>query len=97
MNKYMWLAGALLATMALSEGKPPEFWCRAEPVSPNGDDYLRYALSQAEACDHALEACAAQYRNCEITGCGEWFTDAKLLDGFCLDSEDTALPSSTGK
>lgn len=84
MNKYKWLAGALLlATTALGEGKPPEFWCRAEPTVLNGDDYLRYGLTQEEACGKALQECEKQYRYCEVTGCGEWFDGKTEFKGYC--------------
>ena len=84
MNKYTWLAGALLlATTALGEGKPPEFWCRAEPIVLNGDDYLRYGLTQEEACGKALRECDEHYRYCEVTGCGEWFDGKTEFKGYC--------------
>ena len=47
------------------------FWCRAEPVPVNGDDYLKRAESIEVACAMAVDACEAHYHNCLPLYCGE--------------------------
>lgn len=46
------------------------FWCRAEPVVTNGDDYLREASSIQSACIEAVEECERTYHQCEPKYCG---------------------------
>lgn len=67
---------------AQNPGKPPEWWCRAEPVSPNGDEYLRFGLTAEDACNQAKKDCEDHYINCTIEGCGEWKNDENFT-GFC--------------
>jgi hypothetical protein len=47
------------------------FWCRAEPVVPNGDDYFKKTMKLEMSCEAALRDCQKIYNACEITGCGE--------------------------
>lgn len=54
----------LIATLAT-------FWCKAEPVTTNGDDYLARSSSIEESCYKALKRCEEHYHDCEITHCGE--------------------------
>jgi hypothetical protein len=68
-----------LITTPLLADQGPLIWCRAEPVSTNGDDYLEYGNTEEEACSSALYLCEKHYTNCEVTGCGEW-RDVKSLD-----------------
>lgn len=50
------------------------FWCRAEPVVANGDEYLRRASSIDMACIEAVDACEKQYHDCEPRYCGEGYS-----------------------
>ena len=47
------------------------FWCRAEPVLSNGDDYYRESSSVSTACSDAVAACEVQYNKCEPKYCGD--------------------------
>ena len=55
------------------------FWCRVEPITPNGDDYLIQSDSVQSACIQALEECEGHYGYCKILGCGtndkDFFTE----------------------
>jgi len=68
---------------AQAPGKAPDWWCRAEPISLNGDDYLEFGLNAEEACEKALKACEDHYPNCTIEGCGEWSAGLKNFDCYC--------------
>ena len=46
-------------------------WCRAEPVIPNGDDYLVRGDSIEYSCKEAIQKCEEIYSACEFTGCGQ--------------------------
>jgi hypothetical protein len=72
--------------------KPPEWWCRSEPVSLNGDEYLRYGLTSEEACAKALKDCEEHYKNCTITGCGEWLVGRDVLEGSCDEMYPLSIP-----
>jgi hypothetical protein len=72
-----------VVTTPLLAQQGPLIWCRAEPVSVNGDDYLDYGQTEEEACSSALYRCEKQYSNCEVTGCGEWLTEKSLLSREC--------------
>jgi hypothetical protein len=61
----------------------PTMWCRAEPVSTNGDDYIKYGMTDEEACANALKECEAQYRTCEITGCAKIKEDKEFTSRIC--------------
>lgn len=80
------IVSAFLSSLALSEvppGTPPDWWCRAEPVHLNGDDYLRFAKTAEAACTQALKECEDHYSNCNITGCGEWSDKLTNFEGYC--------------
>lgn len=83
--KKIILFTSLLSSLSYAEvpGTPPDWWCRAEAVSPNGDDYLRFAKTAEAACAKAVKDCEDHYGNCEITGCGEWRADLNVFEGFC--------------
>ena len=60
------------------------FFCKAEPVSTNGDEYLKYNNMETEkACEVAVSECEKHYRNCEITACGEFKSDESLFEKNC--------------
>lgn len=83
--KGLLICGALLSSVLCAEGKPPEFWCRAEPVSPNGDDYIEFDVGLDKACSTALLRCSKRYGVCEVTGCGEW--NGKFVESFSCEGE----------
>jgi hypothetical protein len=59
------MKGLIVAMVAL-------WWCRVEPVHPNGDDYLYRGVDVKKTCTQALENCFRQYGNlmCKVVNCG---------------------------
>jgi hypothetical protein len=67
-------------------------WCRAEPVSTNGDDYIKYDNQTEEsACAKALKECEAQYTYCEITGCGKVESEKSFDSRICRLLENSLM------
>jgi len=67
-------------------------WCRAEPVSTNGDDYIKYDYQTEEAaCAKALKECEAQYTYCEITGCGKVESEKSFDSRICRLLENSLM------
>jgi len=59
------------------------FFCKAEPVYQNGDEYVKYNSVIKTACEFAISDCEEHYRYCEITTCGEFKSDKSLFDKKC--------------
>jgi len=97
MLKKVFVVLSFSASLSYADpGKPPEWWCRSEPISVNGDDYLRYGLTAEEACAKAVKACEDHYTNCTIIGCGEWLVGLDILEGYCDEMYPT-FPHNNSK
>jgi len=59
------------------------FFCKAEPVSTNGDEYIEYNLETENACMLAMSECEKQYSICEVTACGEFKDEKSLFQKKC--------------
>jgi len=81
MRKLLIVCSLLTTPLLADQG--PLIWCRAEPISINGDDYLEYGKTEEEACSSAIDLCEKQYHRCEVTGCGEWLTIRSLESRVC--------------
>jgi hypothetical protein len=81
MKKYLLVGVSLIFFSCPVLGKK---WCNAEPISPNGDTYIRFdETSEEVACDQALKECEAIYKYCEIIGCGDWVNDQSPFMKIC--------------
>ena len=70
---------------AQAPGKAPDWWCRAEPISLNGDDYLEFGLNAEEACDNAQQRGQAG-RQAHQTGdqCGQVESELDFLSAVVV-------------
>ena len=58
--------------IVLSTNLKAEIFCRTEPMSANGDDYIAIEKTIEIACEKALKKCEAHYHFCVVLACGKW-------------------------
>lgn len=61
----------LLFYFTLTTSLKAEVYCRTEPISANGDDYVIIDNTIETACAKALQKCEAHYKYCVILACGQ--------------------------
>ena len=61
----------LFESIALGDGKPPEYWCRVESETQQGE-FLNFAKTMEMACASAMKECALTYDDCFVESYGEW-------------------------
>jgi hypothetical protein len=73
----------LLIIGLLTTNAYASYWCRTEPVSPNGDEYIYYGPTIEDACQKSRHQCELRYGPCEPTGCGEFIDSESFSDRNC--------------